>query len=182
MLELSVFAVASAGIVAISWTSLANPRAHGFYRFFAFESILALVVLNARQWFSHPFAVRQILSWMLLAASAALAAHGFHLLRVVGKPEGRVENTTRLVRVGAYRHIRHPLYCALILLGLGALLKGPSLVSGGVALVMVGALIATARAEEAENLAKFGDAYAAYMKDTRMFLPFPGSRAAGRER
>jgi len=182
MLELSVFAVASAGIVAISWTSLANPRAHGFYRFFAFESILALVVLNARQWFSHPFAVRQILSWMLLAASAALAAHGFHLLRVVGKPEGRVENTTRLVRVGAYRHIRHPLYCALILLGLGALLKGPSLVSGGVALVMVGALIATARAEEAENLAKFGDAYAAYMKDTWMFLPFPGSRAAGRER
>src|SRR3972149_4605853 len=99
MLELSVFAVASAGIVAISWTSLANPWARRFDRFFAFESILALVVLNPRRWFSHPFAVRQILSWMLLAASAALAAHGFHLLRVVGKPEGGRAHPTRLGRV-----------------------------------------------------------------------------------
>src|SRR3972149_5314197 len=141
MLELSVFAVASAGIVAISWTSLASPRAHGFNRFFAFESILALVVLNARQWFSHPFAVRQILSWMLLAASAALAAPGLHPPRVGGQPQGGRGDTPRLVRVGAYRHSRHPLYCGLILLGPDALLKVAHHVPGGVVLVMVGALI-----------------------------------------
>ncbi len=33
-------------------------------------------------------------------------------------------------------------------------------------------LTATARVEEAENLDKFGDQYAAYMKTTKIFIPF----------
>jgi len=33
-------------------------------------------------------------------------------------------------------------------------------------------LVATARAEESENLQKFGTEYAEYMKKTRMFVPF----------
>jgi protein-S-isoprenylcysteine O-methyltransferase Ste14 len=33
-------------------------------------------------------------------------------------------------------------------------------------------LTATAKVEEVENLWKFGDGYAAYMKKTRMFVPF----------
>ncbi|OGL14002.1 MAG: hypothetical protein A3F92_12170 [Candidatus Rokubacteria bacterium RIFCSPLOWO2_12_FULL_71_22] len=172
VIPLLAFALGSAGIVAVSWTSLRHPRSHGFFRFFAFESLLGLIVLNARHWFSDPFAPRQLVSWASLLGSAALAAHGFHLLRAVGKPEGRIEATTRLVSVGAYRYIRHPLYGSLVLLGLGALLKRASLVTGGLALVTLWALIATARAEERENLARFGDAYAAYMKDTRMFVPF----------
>jgi protein-S-isoprenylcysteine O-methyltransferase Ste14 len=33
-------------------------------------------------------------------------------------------------------------------------------------------LIATAKVEEVENLSKFGADYAAYMKTTKMFIPF----------
>lgn len=33
-------------------------------------------------------------------------------------------------------------------------------------------MIATARVEEAENLQKFGEDYAAYMKTTKRFIPF----------
>jgi len=35
-----------------------------------------------------------------------------------------------------------------------------------------GFLVATSTAEERENLARFGAAYAAYMKATRRFVPF----------
>ncbi|MBI4270983.1 MAG: isoprenylcysteine carboxylmethyltransferase family protein [Candidatus Rokubacteria bacterium] len=172
MTELIVFALGSAGIVAVSRTSLRHPRSHGFFRFFAFEAILGIIVLNARHWFGDPFTPRQLASWVLLLSSAALAAHGFRLLRVVGKPEGGVEHTTRLVRVGAYRYVRHPLYGSLLLLALGALLKRPSVATAALTLVTIGSLIATARAEERENLARFGAAYAAYMQATRMFVPF----------
>ncbi len=33
-------------------------------------------------------------------------------------------------------------------------------------------LIATAKVEEKENVLKFGDQYVAYMKKTKMFVPF----------
>jgi protein-S-isoprenylcysteine O-methyltransferase Ste14 len=44
----------------------------------------------------------------------------------------------------------------------------------GLAVVATLALIATARAEEAENLARFGGDYADHMKRTRRFVPFLG--------
>jgi hypothetical protein len=46
VMEWIVFLVFSAGIVLLSWRSLRDRRSHGFYRFFAFEAILALILLN----------------------------------------------------------------------------------------------------------------------------------------
>jgi len=172
MMTIVIFAVVSAGIVYLSWSSLHDRRSHGFYRFFAFESILILILLNAEHWFSEPFAPRQILSWVLLTGSLFLAVHGFRLLRVVGQPEGQIEDTTRLVTVGAYKYIRHPLYSSLLLLGWGAFFKAPSLAGLLLAGIATVALVATARVEEAENRQKFGEAYAAYMKTTRRFIPY----------
>lgn len=172
MMTIVIFAVISAGIIYLSWPSLHDRQAHGFYRFFAFESILILILLNVARWFSEPFAPRQILSWVLLIGSLFLAVHGFRLLRVVGQPEGQIEDTTRLVTVGAYRYIRHPLYSSLLLLGWGVFFKAPSLVGLLLAGVATVSLVATARAEEAENRQKFGEAYAAYMKTTKRFIPF----------
>jgi protein-S-isoprenylcysteine O-methyltransferase Ste14 len=54
-----------------------------------------------------------------------------------------------------------------------AYLKAPCAVSGIVLAPVASAFfIATAVAEERENLASFGAAYAAYMKRTRRFVPF----------
>lgn len=172
MMTIVIFAVVSAGIVYLSWPSLHNRRSHGFYRFFAFESILILILLNAKHWFSQPFALRQILSWALLIGSLFLAVHGFRLLRVVGQPEGQIEETTQLVTVGAYRYIRHPLYSSLLLLGWGVFFKEPSLAGLLLAGIATISLVATARVEEAENLQKFGNAYTVYMKATKRFIPF----------
>ncbi len=172
LLKLFIFAILSVPIVWVSWPSFIDRRSHGFYRFFAFESILILVLVNVDYWFQNPFAAHQIVSWLLLAGSLYLAIHGFYLLRVVGKPDGPIENTTALVTRGPYRYIRHPLYCSLLAGGWGVFFKHPDLMSGLLALAVTVTVFATAKAEEREMLRKFGAEYAAYMKTTGMFVPF----------
>jgi hypothetical protein len=46
--EIIIFIVISAGIVFASWSVLRNWRSHGFYRFFAVEAILGLILLNVQ--------------------------------------------------------------------------------------------------------------------------------------
>ncbi len=172
MLEFTVFAVMSAGIVFLSWKSLSKPHSHGFFRFFAFEAILVLLLFNAKHWFREPFSALQVVSWLLLLVSLAMAVHGFYLLRTSGKPATGIENTTVLVRWSTYKYIRHPLYGSLLLFGWGVFLKYPSFFSAITVLVASAFLVATAKVEETENLHKFGDDYTAYMKTTKMFIPF----------
>ena len=181
MVRLALFFAGSAAIIKLSWRSLRDLRSHGFYRFFAFELLLALVLENVRVWFCNPLSPRQLFSWLLGATSIALAIEGFRLLRVVGRPSPATtrstnlgfENTTTLVTVGAYRFIRHPLYASLLALAWCAYLKSPLTASSiALALSATGFLVATSVAEERENLVRFGAAYAAYMKRTRRFVPF----------
>ncbi len=172
MLKIILFLVISAAIVFVSRSSFRNWRSHGFYRFFAFESILILFLLNVEYWFRTPFVAHHIVSWLLLIFSLFLVGQGFYLLRVAGKPEGHFENTTTLVRQGAFRYIRHPLYSSLLFLAWGVYLKDPSLLGSILVLLATAFLVATAKVEEAENLQKFGEDYAAYMKTTKRFIPF----------
>lgn len=176
-----IFVVASAGIAYVSKASLRAPRSHGFYRFFAWESILTLVLLNVDYWFRDPFSAHQIVSWFLLILSAFLVVHGIQLLRKIGKPDDRrnedgptigFEKTTTLILVGAYKYIRHPLYSSLLFLAWGVFFKAPSWPGGILALSATVFLVATAKVEEAENIRFFGSAYQAYIKQTKMFIPF----------
>jgi protein-S-isoprenylcysteine O-methyltransferase Ste14 len=176
----AVFLLGTASLAVVSRRSLAQPRSHGFPRFFGFTALLGLVVVNSRWWFHRPLAPRQLASWMLLASSAGLAAHSFAVLRRAGRPgEQRsseptlaFERTTVLVDGGAYRLIRHPLYSSLLLLASGALLKRVSWLSLGLAVAAGGCFVATAVYEEPENLRTFGDEYAAYQRRTHLFVPY----------
>ena len=181
LVRVAIFFAASGAIVLLSWRPLRDLRSHGFYRFFAFELLSALILLNVPVWFRDPLSARQLVSWFLGAVSIGLAIEGFRLLRAIGRPAPTAaqsanlpfENTTTLVTVGAYRLIRHPLYASLLALVWCAYLKNPFAI-GGIALAPVasGFLVATAVAEERENLASFGAPYAVYMKHTRRFVPF----------
>ena len=181
MIPWVIFGGVSLLIVAISWESLRNPRSHGFYRFFAWEAILVLFVLNMTFWFYKPFSWNQILAWSLLLLSLIPLAFGIHSLRTRGNPakqrEGdrsllAFEKTTTLVTSGIYRYIRHPLYSSLLLLTWGIFFKAPSL--EGLALTMVATLflIATARADEMECTYFFGPSYRDYMQKTKRFIPY----------
>ena len=181
MLKMTIFLVASAGIVYVSRASLRVPRSHGFYRFFAWEFIVVLLLLNVERWFRNPFSVYQVISWFLLIVSIFLVVHGVHLLRITGKPDKKrigdvpligIEKTTALVTVGAFKYIRHPLYSSLLFGTWGVFFKGPSMVAGILALSATMFLMATAKVEEAENTRFFGETYQTYMKQTKMFIPF----------
>ena len=172
MIELILFLVGTAFSTWYSIPSLRQPGSHGYYRFFAWEIILGLFVLNLRAWFIQPFAWYQVISWILLILSLIPLVAGLSLLRSMGKPEGNFEATTHLVTRGIYRFIRHPLYMSLIFLTWGIFFKSPSVLDGCLALVGTAFLYATARADESECLVKFGQDYAVYMKATRMFIPF----------
>lgn len=167
-------------ILLLSRRSLPHPRSHGFWRMFAFEALLILLVLNAPVWFHHPFGPRQVTSWLLLIASAALALHAVHLLHSAGRPAAGTgegpdlhwERTTRLVTTGAYRYIRHPMYASLLLFAAGAALKALTWPSVLLSLCVLAALIHTALADEAETAARFGTEYAEYRARTAMFIPW----------
>jgi protein-S-isoprenylcysteine O-methyltransferase Ste14 len=162
------------GTIVILWISipsLRRPGSHGFYRFFAWEIILGMFVINLAGWFTKPFAWYQLISWILLVASLLPLVYGVILLRKVGKPTDELEATTRLVTSGIYRFIRHPLYASLLYLAWGIFFKSPSLLDGCLAIVCTAFLYATARSDEAECRQKFGAEYTAYMQKTRMFIP-----------
>lgn len=180
MISAVAFAVGSIPIVWWSRRSLVHPTSHGFPRFFAFEAILALLVLNVGHWFAAPFSPRQLASWFLLIISIVLVVWGLVLLLRIGSarpaeeesPLFEWENTESLVTTGVFRYVRHPMYSSLLFLAWGAFLKFISVTTASLVAVATLALVATARAEELESVARFGQEYRDYMKRTHRFVPF----------
>jgi protein-S-isoprenylcysteine O-methyltransferase Ste14 len=174
------FLLGSLAIGVVSWKSLKNPASHGFYRFFAFELLLLMIVIISPVWFDDLFSPYQQISWLLFAASLMLIVHSTTLLIVMGLPRNArsgspniaFENTTRLVAVGIFHFIRHPMYTSVILLNLGVFLKGPSLITAGLGFIATVFIYVAARVEEKENIKYFGEEYSSYMKRTKMFIPF----------
>jgi protein-S-isoprenylcysteine O-methyltransferase Ste14 len=180
LLKITIFVIVAGILVYISRASLTNPKSHGFYRFFAWIDIAALIVINSDAWFANPLALHQIISWILLIISIVLVIEGISLLQTIGKPDKSrydntllgMEKTTRLVVVGLYKYIRHPLYSSLLFLGWGVFFKSISIISAILIILATTGLILTARKEERENIAYFGGEYQEYMKKTRMFIPY----------
>src|SRR4030067_2232668 len=172
MLKLAAFAGLSAALVYISRASLRAPRSHGFYRFFAWEFIAALFLLNVDVWFRDPLSWHQLASWFFLTVSIVPFAFGVRSLTTQGKPvkhrehNGQLlafEKTSTLVTTGIYHYIRHPLYSSLLFLTWGIFFKAPAWPGMLLALAATLFLFATAIADEAECIRFFGQAYQAYI-------------------
>jgi protein-S-isoprenylcysteine O-methyltransferase Ste14 len=160
-------------IILFSWfLSIKHKRYHGIARFFSFESIFIIVLLNHNIWFIDPFSPVQIISWLLLLLSVYIAVTGFLLLKKIGKPDANFENTSVLVRKGLYRYIRHPLYLSLFLLGTGAMMKDTGLPQLILGLVNLLAVFITSKIEEKEMTVRFGKDYKEYIRETKMFIPY----------
>jgi protein-S-isoprenylcysteine O-methyltransferase Ste14 len=121
-----ILAIGTLFIILFSWfLSIKYERYHGIARFFAFESVLILLMLNYKVWFRSPLSPAQISSWILLTLSAWAVISGYLTLKRKGKPEINFENTSVLVKSGLYKYIRHPLYLSIFLFGTGVFLKQP---------------------------------------------------------
>ncbi len=181
MWKIIVFILFTLLLVYISRASLLRPRSHGFYRFFAWEVIFGLFLLNVDDWFRDPLACNQLIAWTLLIVSLIPLFFGVQSLRSRGKPtEKRIgddsllafEKTTQLVTSGIYQYIRHPLYSSLFLLTWGIFFKSISVAGIVLAIVATFFLVFTAKADEAECVQFFGPAYKEYMKTTKGFIPY----------
>jgi len=181
MTRFMIFVVLSIAISYLSRSSLVHPRSHGFFRFFAWECIVALILINSVGWLRAPFSSHQIASWFLLWSSIVPLVLGVRDLRASGRLDSSrsgdvpligIEKTTELVSSGIYRYVRHPMYCSLLLLAWGAFFKHFSWAGSGLVLAATVFLFVTAKVEEAENIDYFGASYQEYMKQTKMFIPF----------
>lgn len=82
-----------------------------------------------------------------------------------------IESGHELCAVGPYRWVRHPIYLAFDLLGVGLAIAVPTpAVISGAALLIVGGEL-RARAEERALRAAFGDRYEAYARHVARRIP-----------
>jgi protein-S-isoprenylcysteine O-methyltransferase Ste14 len=175
-----LFIALSIPVILLSRKSLFDFKSHGFTRFFSWECIIALFVINYEGWFMEPFSAVQIISWLMLSISLYLVTESVirfrkasrNGIRRVDEKLYRFEKTTELVTKGIYRYIRHPMYSSLLFLTWGIWFKQPLLVTFPVALLSSLLLWLTARRDEKECISYFGDSYRGYMSSTKRFIPF----------
>lgn len=79
----------------------------------------------------------------------------------------------RMITSGIYARIRHPMYSAMMLLGIAHALYVPNWLAGPAYLLSFGTLyLLRVRAEEHMMLEEFGSEYGAYMKHTGRLTPW----------
>ena len=133
-------------------------------------ALIAAVVLLPRDptWAWGSWA--DLAGWALVAAGVGLGLWGArHLgrgLTPLPLPNGEVDLVTR----GPYRHIRHPIYSAVVLATAGIALRSRSMLVITVAALLAAFLAGKARWEEA-HLRQTFDGYAAYAERTAGFVP-----------
>jgi protein-S-isoprenylcysteine O-methyltransferase Ste14 len=106
----------------------------------------------------------------LLAAGAYLAARGLLDLGASFTPLPKPKDDARLVREGAYRIVRHPIYAGATLGALGWALLTANTTRLALAGVVLLFFDAKAHREEAWLVEKY-PAYAAYRREVRKLLP-----------
>jgi protein-S-isoprenylcysteine O-methyltransferase Ste14 len=180
MLETLIIILGSAALFYVSRGALSNPNSHGFYRFFAWESILGLIALNFSAEAANSLEPNQLISSLLRVISLGLAIHAVILLIRRGKPtQARAdsvllafEQTSSLVTSGAFKYIRHPMYASLLALAWGEFFRQVSWLGFFLVLVASFFLFLTAKKDEEECQAYFGSEYQCYMQKTKRFIPF----------
>jgi len=117
------------------------------------------------------FAGQRIAGTLVIALGAAVmswALQSFHSWRFRAKLDEGHQPATN----GAFRLMRHPIYSGLTLLALGSAIWAPTAVIWSAFVLMAIGSELRARSEEVVLKQAFGDAYVAYSKRTRRFIPF----------
>jgi protein-S-isoprenylcysteine O-methyltransferase Ste14 len=77
-----------------------------------------------------------------------------------------------LITTGPYHYVRHPMYTALIAIGIGLFLLSANWYFGLPFIATIVVIIFRIRKEEEAMIERFGEEYIQYMKRTRRFIPF----------
>ncbi len=112
-----------------------------------------------------PLYIRIPVGGVILIISLIMAVKGHNI--VFGEKRERPEVITK----GVFGIVRHPIYLSEILLYLGAIVFSISLVAAVVWIITIFFLYYISRHEEKLLLARFGEEYEGYMKETPMLVP-----------
>ena len=130
---------------------------------------LLLIVLIAFPFHAAQLSVVNVGLFALgaMVAVAAITVMPSRSFSVMPEPTREGELVTR----GIYRHIRHPMYLAVLLCGLAACLAYASAPKWGLLALLAGVLTAKIRREERLLLARF-EGYASYRLQTKALIPY----------
>jgi protein-S-isoprenylcysteine O-methyltransferase Ste14 len=112
-----------------------------------------------------PAIIRIPLAVVLLGLSAYLAWTGMSIVF------GEIRDEPCVIKKGVFAIVRHPIYLSEILLYLGLLMLSLSLAAAVVWCLAIAFLHYISRWEEKLLSARFGEAYAQYMRDVPMWVP-----------
>ncbi len=112
-----------------------------------------------------PLYIRIPIGAAILIISLIMAVKGHNI--VFGEKRERPEVITK----GVFGIVRHPIYLSEILLYLGAIVLSISLVAAAVWIITIFFLYYISRHEEKLLLARFGEEYERYKKETPMLVP-----------
>ncbi len=112
-----------------------------------------------------PLYIRIPVGGAILIISLIMAVKGHNI--IFGEKRERPEVITK----GVFGIVRHPIYLSEILLYLGAIVLSISLVAAAIWIIVIFFLYYISRHEERLLLARFGEEYERYMKETPMLVP-----------
>ncbi len=138
----------------VAWLTGKNEYATNHFRGHAWAYLLG--------WGDSGAMVCDVTGQLLIVAGAVLALIGW---RQIYRGQGRLVNT------GVYRRIRHPQYSGFFLFLIGSVVNWPTLITLLMLPVLLVAYYRLAKMEEADALARFGDAYRRYQATSGMFWP-----------
>ena len=135
---------------------------------------LSFALVWFRLWWIHqPSLLRVALGVAMLSVAILLSWTSSSTLGRQWRVDAGLNPDHQLVQAGAYRFVRHPIYCSMLalMLGAGLLLDRLSVLALATAFQVAGAQIRI-RVEDRLLAARFGDVFAQYRRDVPAYLPF----------
>ncbi|MGI6206599.1 MAG: methyltransferase family protein [Anaerolineae bacterium] len=134
--------------------------------------LVVIISLLAKTPSALPASVSSAMGIVLFAAGFAIFGWALAYLRL--EALGMIEpRSPRLLEVGPYRYVRHPLYLGVIIGLIGLALALHSLWGAAAALALfVPMSIYRARLEEEAIARRFPEQWQAYVRDTYFLIPF----------
>ncbi len=142
--------------------------------FFLLMAFLVLYVLNVSWMGALSIPFPGWLRWSGFFLGLASLAFWIWAQKALGKewsPQLQLREEHHLVTTGPYARVRHPIYTAMFGYGTSLALVTANWVFIGLAVLVIGGLIARAPKEEKMMLEEFGEEYKAYIQSTGRFFP-----------
>ena len=137
------------------------------------EIVAYVAISQNRFWVRQPAPWRVALGTALLACAAALTWTSTRALGRQWRVDAGLNADHELVRSGAYRVVRHPIYTSMLclLLGMGFLVTRLPVLAAATVIFLAGTEIRI-RVEDSLLLSRFGETFRAYQRSVPAYIPF----------